>query len=196
MVMMKWMQDVFTLVVGEAGGKILRDLIRGELKEGAGVIAERVRVLVKENPRADLLYVLLALDPPQAATLWQRYRAVKGTAAENAFVVTIAQAIPRKADQTLDLERAKAVYGAIAEMDPAAFDDVVEMLRHDPIAQQVRSFLEKGQDFGEAVLHAAAYAAGRLDGRAEADLPAREQRIRDLQATIAGKLAARRERGW
>lgn len=174
----KWLKDVFTLIVGEFGGKMLRDLFRGELREGAGVIAERIRTLIKENPRADLVFLLFSMDPSEAAALWQRYRQVKGTTEENSFAVTLGQLLQRRADGSFDTERAGRLLGELAQLNEETFSDVMEFLKHDPIAQHLRPWLKR-----------AFYVAGRLDH-------ACEQLAQKLQPTAERLRQEAEPKGW
>lgn len=186
---MKWLKEVFTLVVGEAGGKFLRDLLAGELREGAKVIAERIKTVIKENPRADLFFAFLEMDPQDAASIWQEYRKVRGTAQENSFAVTLGQALRRNPDGTIDVDRAKNVMSRIAAMDEAEFSDAMEFLKHDPIAAHMRDVLKKGRGAVEAVIAGVAYAAGRADHKAV-------EWKAELQPTADKLRAAAQKKGW
>lgn len=147
--------------------------IRDALTKGREILIERVEKILKENPRFDLLMVLLVLKPGDAATLWKRHYAAMCAGKENDFVITIAQALPRK-DGKLDLDRAKIIFTQLARMDEASFNQVLEELRHDPFAQHLRHWLSHGRSFANAIVGAAGQTLGflyeksrQLDQRAE-----------------------------
>lgn len=158
---MKWFQDFFKLAAGEAGGKLLTDVLRGGVKDGVGVVAECIRRVAKDNPRSELLQVLLlALKPEEAETLWKYHQEAFKEGRENDFIVNLGHALPKEKDGSLDLERAKKIFSQLTEMDEAKFQQVLELLKHDPFQQIIRHYSQKGRNGVEAALLGIAYIIG------------------------------------
>ena len=150
--MFRWLRDVVNQVIGEAGGKMLRDMLSGQAGAFGTIAMERIRSYVQLNPRADLLYVLLSLDPSDSEKLWRRHREALKNHTENRLVIALGQALPRKRDGTQDEERASPTLSIIAQMDEEQFHQIIEELTHDPIAQKIRYFLHQGLGVLKATL--------------------------------------------
>lgn len=191
--MKKWLQEVWTLIIGEFGGKMLRDVFRGELKEGAGVIAERIRSVIKENPRVELLFSLLTQEPEDFEKFRKHYReAIEGRIegwSENAFVAALGQALPKKPDGTIDFERAKAVIKQLVNMKEEEFHQILELLKHDPISQHVRKYLKEGRNSAEAIIIASAEQWGALNRKADEAADA----LKNISTNIRARYTERRE---
>ncbi|KKS66284.1 MAG: hypothetical protein UV36_C0030G0001, partial [Parcubacteria group bacterium GW2011_GWC2_42_6] len=139
--------------LGATIGISIRDFMAGLWNKGREHVEKRIEDLIKDNPRADLLYVLLALDPNDAAKLWQRHAAAVAAGKENSFTRILGQALPRNKEGQVDEERAKKVFSELAKMDEPQFYQVMEELNHDPIAQAIRHvIIIHGKDMAEAIL--------------------------------------------
>jgi hypothetical protein len=171
---MNWLKEIFSGTIGATGAITIREIIAALGKKGHEIVIKKIEDLIKDNPRADLLYILLAMDPADATTLWQRHLGAIASGTENAFARILGQALPRDKDGKIDIERAKKIFSQIAQMDEARFCQVMEELNHDPIAQHIRHWLKYGANFSEALLEGIAYGAGvatrwgqQIDQRAE-----------------------------
>lgn len=171
-------REILRLVVGEAGGKMLRDLLRGEAKEGAGVIAERVRTLIQKNPRADLLFVLLSLEPEERENLMAAHKQALAEGNENQFVLALGEALPRTAEGKVDEERAKQILRELNKLSPVELAQALEFLKHDPIAQWIRYWiLGQGREAIISALEIGAFVVGV----AWQKVPERNQVVQTLQ---------------
>jgi len=157
------------IFLGDTLSFTILDFLKGAAKGFGGkalgkvgdTAIKRVEDLININPRADLLYVLLTLDEKEAEIFWDKYdKRATDEGFEDTFIKTIAQALPRDKDGKIDFERAKSVYTQILQMDPERFWQIYEELKHDPIAQRARHWLQHGKNFGEALLLGLAEAAG------------------------------------
>lgn len=148
-------------------GTMIRDFIRGEAKDAGGLFAERIRKVIKENPRADLLYILLTLDSDEASKLWARHGEAIREGVENKFVLALGQVIPRTPDGKIDTDRAKKIFEELAKMDENLFCQTLEELDHDPIAQKIRHWLIHGKGFAEALAETMGETCGQLSANAE-----------------------------
>ncbi len=101
----------------------------------------------------------------------------------------MAQALPRNKEGEIDFERAKDIYTQILKMKPERFWEIYEELKHDPIAQRVKHWLEHGKDFAEALLEAIAYSAGVVARWGEQINQRAEQEAQQMNQTRFGRLA-------
>lgn len=145
--MFRAFRNFMTMVFGEAGGTLLRDLIRGQIQGGASVLGERLRELVKMNPRHDLVLVLLTMDPQDRENLMEVYQEYLRQGRENRFVRELGEALPRTPDGKVDEERARRI---LKELNNVPMDELkmfLEFLNHDPIAEWFRYWvLGKGKE--------------------------------------------------
>lgn len=177
-------------VMGAVVGGSIRDIFRHETRETGSVLAGRLKKTIEDNPRAELLYVLLSLEPKDAKVFWQRHMgAIRSgiPGAENDFVRILGRALPKDPSGKLDMEnmeRAKKVYTQIARMDEAEFCQVMEELNHDPIAQYIKFWLKKGKGLAEAIWLAGVEAAGRTWPWLTASTPAELKRFPETAALV------------
>ncbi len=190
-------REIIRLVIGEAGGKMLQELLRSGGAEGAKIVAERVHTLITKNPRTDLLFALIGMEPGQ----WDKIKALhkrklaEGT--ENLFVLALGEALPRTADGKVDTEAAQRILGQLNALTETDLEQMVEFLSHDPIAQWFRYYvLGKGRGavvaMGESVAELAGRALGELDRLAAGDLPQLQERIAAAREGLRARLEARR----
>lgn len=155
-------KDVMGSVVGQFGASSLRELFKKEAGEAGGAVGERIRRLVRENPRAELLYVMLTLDEEEAKKFWDNYcQKANDEGFEDTFIKTIAQALPRNKEGGIDFEKAKSIYTQILQMSPERFWKIYNELKHDPIAQRVKHWMQHGREFAEALVGAISFSAGK-----------------------------------
>lgn len=155
-----WIQEIFGGAIGGFSASLWRDLAKGEAKELGGTLATKIQQLIKQNPRVELLYVLLALEPEDAEKLWKRHLDAIREGTENDFIVALGNALPKNVDNTVDIERAKRIFSQLAKMEEAQFCQVIEELNHDPIAQKLRHWLKHGKNIAEAIVLTMAYTSG------------------------------------
>jgi len=170
----------------------LKGLAKGFGDKARDTLHKKIDDLIKDNPRADLLYVLLSLDPADAEKLWHRHLSANRSGlagAENDFVSVLGQALPRDAQGKIDMERAKQVFSQIAQMDDDKFCQVMEELKHDPIAQHIRHWLKHGESLAEALVEGVAYSAGVVTRWGEQINQRAEQRAQQMNKTSFGRLA-------
>ena len=96
-----FLSELLATFFGEFGGKMLQETIKGEIKSGAGFFGNHLNNLIKQNPRAQLLSVLLRLEPEDMEKFWKHHsEAMEGripTWSENSLTVVLGNALPRKA---------------------------------------------------------------------------------------------------
>ena len=158
--MANWIKDLVSDTFGATIGITIRDFLGGLGKKGHEMAVKKIEDLLKDNPRTDLLHVLLAMDPADSTILWQRHLEAIATGTENTFARILGQALPRNAQGQIDMERAKEILTQIAQMDAERFSQIIEELNHDPIAQHIKHYLKHGVSFAEALLEIAAYSSG------------------------------------
>jgi len=156
--------------MGATAAITIREIIAGLGKKNHEMVVKKINDLIKNNPRADLLYVLLAMDPTDANTLWQRHLGAIATGTENAFVRILGQVLPRDKDGKVDLERARVIFSQIAQMDKVRFSQILTEMNNDTTAQHVRHWLKQGESLAEALAYGAGVVARKyeeLDQKAE-----------------------------
>ena len=116
------------------------------LATGGKVIKEQVETMTKVEPRHDFFFVLSKLHPSYAARLREWHQSVPPQE-ENQWVKTIGTAFPRHKDGTLDLDRAIEVMTYLARVDETERAQIFEMLKHDPVAQKVKYWIELGSSY-------------------------------------------------
>lgn len=134
-------REIYRLVLGEAGGKLLRDLFRREVGESASVVAERIKTIIKNNPRTQLASVLLDLSPSDRRSVLDVHRAYWTKGKENLATVALGELLPRKADGSLDEDRARDIFKKLNALPADDLEQFVELLIHNPIAQIFRTFI-------------------------------------------------------
>lgn len=155
-----WLKEVIGGIIGGFSAGLLRDFARGEAKELGGVLADKVKQMIKLNPRVELLYILLALEPEDAATLWKRHLVAIQEGTENDFIVALGNALPKNPDGTTNTERAKRIFTQLSKMEEAQFAQIIEELNHDPITQKLRHWLKHGKNIAEAIALTMAHTSG------------------------------------
>jgi hypothetical protein len=197
-----FLSELLATFFGEFGGKMLQETIKGEIKSGAGFFGNHLNNLIKQNPRAQLLSVLLRLEPEDMEKFWKHHsEAMEGripTWSENSLTVVLGNALPRKADGTVDMTSAKETMKQLLAMDETEFHQTLEVLRHDPIAQQIRLAIRCNQAFAEAVIIRLAEYWGYADEKATQ--LAQKLNTRDQFPSRPGRLAKfsswRKRVGW
>ena len=116
------------------------------LATGGKVIKDQVETMAKVEPRHDFFFVLSKLHPSYAARLREWHQSVPPQE-ENQWVKTIGTAFPRHKDGTLDLDRAIEVMAYLARVDEAERAQTFEMLKHDPVAQKIKYWIELGSAY-------------------------------------------------
>lgn len=191
-------REIVRVAIGTAGWDTIRGLIegkvRGEAKE-AGVVAERIRTLIEKNPRADLLFLLLTMEPEERDAIWAEHKKTLAEGTENLFVTALGEALPRK-DGKVDEERAKRILKAINELGPDDLRQALEFLKHDPIAQWIRYWI-LGK--GKKIILSAAELAAFIAGAATPVAKRVWERRAEIDQKVGGflnRIADRLERRW
>ncbi|GEM_PF-3126799 len=134
-------REIYRLVLGEAGGKLLRDLFRREVGESASVVAERIKTIIKNNPRMQLAAILLDLSSSDRRKILDVHRAYWGKGKENLATIALGELLPLDAEGKLDEVRARDLYTKLGALPADDLEQFVELLNHDPIAQIFRTFI-------------------------------------------------------
>lgn len=120
------------------GSKIANDLFN----QGTKILSQRIEALEKDNPRAEVLWILLALKQVNQnaynTLLDLHHRQVLSGWGENEFVAALGHAIPRTKDGRIDWLRAQCIYTQISAMGPEEFYQFLELMTHDPVAQRLK----------------------------------------------------------
>jgi hypothetical protein len=193
---MKWLSEIFSGTMGATAALTIRELIASLGKKSHEIVVEKINDLIKNNPRAELLEVLLTLDEQEAKNFWDNYdQKASDEGFEDTFIKVFAEplkTICKNKDGETDLAKAHKIYTQILQMGPECFWKVYEELKHDPIAQRVKHWQHHGASFAEAILEGLAYGAGvavrtanKLNQRAaQADVEINNWRV---QSEMCGK---------
>lgn len=126
-------------IFGETGGKLLAESLRKGGVEGAGIMFHGMREAIKKNPRAEVVLTLMSLDVSDLRKLLAIHKVSLKEHRENRFVVALGEMLPRKDDGKVDTEAAQRIYAQlVGELTNEEIGQLIEMLVHDPIAQQFR----------------------------------------------------------
>lgn len=157
-------KDIAVFFLGAFGGEQMKKLLAGELEGGIGVVAERIRSVIKDNPRLNVFLTLLALrseDREKFEAFKKQHGESLKVGEENDLVIAIGHTLPQKPDGSLDIDGAKTILSQWLELNQEETEQMLELLRHDPFMQKFRHYCREGKDLVEAVLLAIAYLTGR-----------------------------------
>ena len=145
--MFRAFRNLLHLVLGEAGGTLLRDFVRGELKPGAGALAERIREVIRTNPRAALVVTLISMAPGDRVNLMKAREEAVLDGNENRFTRELGEMLPKTPEGKIDKELAKQVLKELNDVPEDELKVFLEFLNHDPIAEWFRYWvLGKGKE--------------------------------------------------
>ncbi|MDD5590299.1 MAG: hypothetical protein PHQ47_03985, partial [Candidatus Portnoybacteria bacterium] len=117
-----WFRETFQTVLGVFGGwEFVKGILKTQTGNAADLVKDKVIQVIKDNPRVDLLYVLLSLPAKESKKLWERHRVAMREGKENDFVVELGHVIPKNEKGEIDMERAKRIFKQLANTDERLF---------------------------------------------------------------------------
>lgn len=179
---MRGVMETFQTVFSFLGGwHMIADVLKNH---GGPMAKEKIQEILKDNPRADLVRVLLTISKKDADKVWENIGAAKrGGWWENDVIVLLGHLIPRKEGGAIDEDRAKKLYKDISALGDKEFFRMLEALQHNPFSQKIKEYWERGKDVLEAVVEVAALYAGKTDGSLENWAARKQQEIETKKKT-------------
>lgn len=176
-------------------GPFLADIVAKYLlpdlpKDGSG----RVRTILSEDARRDVVLTLQRLElshPDKAELLWKRVRLAQEKGIpdiESNVINSMGKLLPRDEKVQVDVEKAKEMYIWLAGLSDEQFALVIEAMKHNPIAQTLQYFLERGFEgfsyVASSLLGFASRAGGKLEEAAGKTIPMVEPHIQQIRQVI------------
>ncbi len=153
-------RDLFSFFLGGAADQLIPRVVRGATASGAEVVKDRVKKLLQHAPQGELTKVLVQLSQEELESLLFHFKKAKEDNREKEFSMTLAAALPRKEDGSVDTAEAKEILSQLSQTDPNVMDEIFESLAKNSLRHQIENELEALSEVLEKALLKVAFAAG------------------------------------
>lgn len=182
-------RDIFSFFLGGATTEVIPRLLRGATSGGVDLLRAKFKKILQHSSQGELTKVLVQLQPEELEGLLFHFRKAKEDNREREFSMTLAAALPRKEDGSVELAEAKEILSQLSQADADVMDEIFESLAKNSLRHQIENELGMLSEVLEKALLQAAFAAGVTARAIKKVDEAAEKKANKIRETKFGKLS-------